>query len=46
MSDMAKNIANLTNYLSNPKNRQAMVNRQILTDFDKQETELRNIAKL
>ena len=45
-SEMAKNIKKLTQYMSDPKNRQAVISRKMMTEFDSNESELRNLTNL
>ena len=45
-SEIAKDIKKLTEYMSDPKNRQAVISRKIMTDFENQENTLRNLANL
>ena len=44
--EIAKDIKKLTQYLSDPKNRQAIISRKIMTESENQEATLRNLANL
>ena len=46
INEMAKNIEKLTAYMSDPKNRQAVITRKIQTNFESEEQMLRNLANL
>jgi hypothetical protein len=41
-----KSIIRLEKHMSDPKNRQSTINRELLLEFDNQETTLRNLANI
>lgn len=44
--DMAKTLADLAVYLKDPRNRQAVISRKTMIDFESNEAFLRNVAKM
>jgi hypothetical protein len=46
LEEINQGIANLTQYLSDPKNRQTTINRQVMSDFNEEENTLRNLANI
>jgi len=46
ISNMHQTMAELRDYMSDPKNRQATVNRELLSKFDKDEAVLRRLANI
>jgi hypothetical protein len=46
LEEINQGIANLNQYLSDPKNRQTTINREIMSDFNEEENTLRTLANI